>query len=173
MIRVFIYSFIICVLGLAFGWVANYNDVVVLTFLHFRFSASLLTVLSLLILFFGSLAFLWWFFSVLFSVPNALSNYFYKRHKKHGYQALSQGMLAVFAGDSVLAQKMEARVNKYLTGTHEPLVKLLQAQTLSLQNNSASAISLYEEMRKETSTKLAGLYGLFREALKSKAYEAA
>ncbi|WP_273719722.1 MULTISPECIES: heme biosynthesis protein HemY [unclassified Bartonella] len=173
MIRVFVYSFVVCALGLVFGWVANHNGVVVLTFLHFRFSASLLTVLSMLILFFGILALLWWFLSVLFSVPHAVSNYFYKRHKKRGYEALSQGILAVFSGDGVLAQQMEARVDKYLASKDEPLVKLLQAQTLSLQNNSADAIPLYEEMRKETSTKLAGLYGLFREAIKNKAYEAA
>ncbi|MET3559443.1 HemY protein [Bartonella japonica] len=173
MIRVFIYSFVICMLGLAFGWVAHHNGVLVLTFLHFRISASLLTVLSLLILFLGTLAFLGWLLYVLFSLPSTLSNYFYKRHKKHGYEALSKGILAVFAGDSVAAQQMGARVGKYLSDTHEPLVKLLQAQTLSLQNNSSSAISIYEEMRKETPTKLAGLYGLFREAIKNKAYEAA
>ncbi|GAA4657965.1 heme biosynthesis protein HemY [Bartonella pachyuromydis] len=173
MIRVFVYSFVVCALGLLFGWAANHSGVVVLTFLHFRFSASLLTVLSVLILFLGILALLWWFFSVLFAVPHALSHYFYKRHKKRGYEALSQGILAVFSGDSVLAQQMEVRVNKYLAGKDEPLVKLLQAQTLSLQNNSASAIPLYEEMSKETPTKLAGLYGLFREAIKNKAYEAA
>ncbi|WP_336293826.1 heme biosynthesis protein HemY [Bartonella sp. CB169] len=173
MIRVFIYIFVVCVLGLAFGWVANNNGVFVLTFLHFRFSASLLTVLSALILFFATLVLLWWFLSVIFSLSSALSNYFYKRHKKRAYEALSQGILAVFAGDSILAQQMEARVVKYFSGQHEPLVKLLQAQIFSLQNNSARAISLYEEMRKETSTKLAGLYGLFREAIKSEAYEVA
>ncbi|EJF85220.1 heme biosynthesis protein HemY [Candidatus Bartonella washoeensis] len=173
MIRVLIYTFVVCVLGLAFGWVANHNDVFVITFLHFRFSVSLLTLLSALILFFGILVLLWWFLSVLFSIPGALSNYFYKRHQKHGYEALSKGFLAVFAGDGVAAQKMAARVVKYLAGSREPLVKLLQAQTLSLQNNSVRAIGLYEEMRKETPTKLAGLYGLFREAMKTNAYEVA
>ncbi|MET3589125.1 HemY protein [Bartonella silvatica] len=174
MIRVFIYSFVVCMLGLAFGWVAHYyNGVFVLTFLHFRFSASLLTILSVLILFFAALVFLGWCLYVLFSVPRTLSNYFYQRNKKRGYDALSKGILAAFAGDGVLAQQMEARVEKYLVDLHEPLVKFLKAQTLSLQNNSVSAITLYEEMRKETSTKLAALYGLFCEAIKSKAHEAA
>ncbi len=112
-------------------------------------------------------------FICIFSLPRAFSNYLYKRHQKRGYEALSQGLLAVFAGDGILAQEMEAQVIKYLAGKHEPLVKLLQAQTLSLQNNSLRAIGLYEGMRKEAPTKLAGLYGLFREAMKSKAYEAA
>ncbi|WP_317993983.1 heme biosynthesis protein HemY [Bartonella gliris] len=173
MIRILIYTFVVCVLGLAFGWVANHNDVFVITFLHFRFSISLLTLLSAFILFLGIFVLLWWFLSVLFSIPRALSHYFYKRHQKRGYEALSQGVLAVFAGDGVAAQKMVARVEKYLAGNHEPLVKLLQAQTLSLQNNSVRAIGLYEEMKKETPTKLAGLYGLFREAMKTNAYEAA
>ncbi|WP_375684985.1 heme biosynthesis protein HemY [Bartonella sp. TT110JLCBS] len=173
MIRVFIYIFVVCILGLAFTWVANHNGIFVLTFLHFRFSASFLTVLSVLILFFVTLVLLWWLLSFFFSIPSALSNYFYKRHQKRGYEALSKGILATFAGDSMVAQKMEARVAKYLAGKQEPLVKLLQAQTLSLQNNSVRAIGLYEEMRKEDSTKLVGLYGLFREAMKSKAYEAA
>ncbi|WP_455480674.1 heme biosynthesis HemY N-terminal domain-containing protein [Bartonella sp. B12(2025)] len=173
MIRVLIYIFVVCALGLVFGWFANHNGVFVLTFLNFRFSASLLTVLSVLILFFATLVLLWWLLCVIFSIPRTLSNYFYKRHKKRAYKALSQGILAVFAGDGVLAQQMEAQVVKYLADQHEPLVKLLQAQILSLQNDSVRAISLYEEMRKETPTKLAGLYGLFREAMKSKAYEAA
>ncbi|UNE54143.1 heme biosynthesis protein HemY [Bartonella machadoae] len=173
MIRVFIYSFVVCLIGLAFGWVANHNSVLVITFLHFRFSVSLLTLLCAFILLLGVLALLWWLLSALFSVPHALSHYFYQRRKKRGYQALSQGILAVFAGDGVLAQQMEARVSKYFADKQEPLVKLLQAQILSLQNDSVPAINLYEEMRKEAPTQLAGLYGLFREALKSKAYEAA
>ncbi|WP_455476991.1 heme biosynthesis HemY N-terminal domain-containing protein [Bartonella sp. B41] len=173
MIRVVIYAFVLCIFSLVFGWIANHNGIFVITFLHLRFSFSLLTVLSALIFFFGMLVFLWWLFSVTFSVPSILSNYFYKRHKKRGYEALSQGILAVFAGDNILAQKMEARAVKYLSNSHEPLVKFLQAQTLSLQNNSARAISLYEEMRREAPTKLAGLYGLFCEAMNTKAYEAA
>ncbi|QEE08266.1 tetratricopeptide repeat protein [Bartonella kosoyi] len=173
MIRVFIYIFVVCVLGLAFGWVANHNGVFVLTFLNFRFSASLLTVLSVLTLFFVTLVLLWWLFSFFFSIPSALSNYFYKRHQKRGYEALSKGILAAFAGDGMVAQKMEAQVAKYLVGKQDPLVRLLQAQTFSLQNNSVRAISLFEEMRKEDPTKIVGLYGLFREAMKSKAYEAA
>lgn len=173
MIRVFIYTFVVCILGLAFGWVANHNGVFVLTFLNFRFSASLLTVLSVLTLLFVALVLLWWLFSFFFSIPSALSNYFYKRHRKRGYEALSKGILAAFAGDGMVAQRMETQVAKYLAGKQEPLVKLLQAQTFSLQNNSVRAIRLFEEMRKEDPTKIVGLYGLFREAMKSKAYEAA
>ncbi|MBB6158759.1 heme biosynthesis protein HemY [Bartonella doshiae] len=173
MMRVIVYTFILCALGLAFGWVANHNAVFIIMFSHFRFSVSLLTALSVLIMLGGILVILWWLLYTLFSIPRTLSNYFYKRHKKRGYEALSHGILAAFVGDSIVAQKMEARVVKYLAGKHEPLVKLLQAQTSSLQNNSLRAIGLYEEMRKETVTQLAGLYGLFREAMKSKAYEAA
>ncbi|WP_455477869.1 heme biosynthesis HemY N-terminal domain-containing protein [Bartonella sp. B10] len=173
MIRIFVYTFVVCVLGIAFGWIANHNSIFVITFLHLRFSTSLLTVLIILIFLCGALAFLWWLVYIVFSIPSAISNYFYKRHQKRGYEALSQGILAVFAGDSISAKKMEERVVKYLTGHHEPLVKLFQAQTLSLQNNSACAIALYEEMRKEASTRLAGLYGLFREAMNTKAYDAA
>ncbi|MBB4075823.1 HemY protein [Bartonella fuyuanensis] len=173
MIRVFVYTFVVCIFGLVFGWVANHNSVFVLTFLHFRFSASLLTVLSVLILFFATLVLLWWLLSFFFSIPRTLSNYFYKRRKKFGYEALSKGILATSVGDGRMAQKMELQATKYLAGKQEPLVKFLKAQTLSLQNNSVRAISLYEEMRKEDSTKLVGLYGLFREAMKSKAYEAA
>ncbi|WP_332065179.1 heme biosynthesis protein HemY [Bartonella sp. CB189] len=172
MIRIFIYSFVVCVIGLAFGWVANHNSVFVITFLHFRFSVSLLTVLSAVILFFGVLALLFWVLRVIFFAPITLFNYFHKCRQKRGEEALIEGILAVFSGDSVLAQKMEGRAVRYLANNHA-LVKLLQAQTASLQNNSVRAVHFYEEMRKETPTKLAGLYGLFREAMNNKAYEAA
>ncbi|MCZ2203569.1 heme biosynthesis protein HemY [Bartonella sp. A05] len=173
MIRVFIYLFVVCVLGVVCGWVANHNNVIVITFLNTRFAVSFATLIGAFILFLGILAFLWWLLCVVFSIPKVLSNYFHTRHQKHGREALSQGLLAAFAGDYVTAQKMEARVLKYLIENDEPLVKLLQAQIFFLQQNSLRSIGLYEEMRKEPLTRLAGLYGLFREAVNTKAYEAA
>lgn len=138
-----------------------------------RFAVSLATLLGAFVLFLGMLAFLWWLLSVVFSIPSILSNYFHTRHKKCGREALSQGLFAAFAGDYMVAQKMEARVLKYFAGNNEPLVKLLQAQIFFLQQNPLRSIELYEDMRKEPMTKLAGLYGLFREAVNTKAYEAA
>ncbi|MCZ2327876.1 heme biosynthesis protein HemY [Bartonella sp. F02] len=173
MVRIFIYIFIVCILGTAFAWIANHNDVLVITFLHYRLTISLLTLLSAFIFLLGIFMLLWWFLGIVFSIPSGLSNYFYARQQKQGREALSRGFLAVFAGDCGTAQKMEGRALKYLAKNHEPLIKLLQAQILFLQKNSKDAIELYEEMRENSSTKLAGLYGLFREAMNAKAYDAA
>lgn len=173
MIRIFVYIFSVCILGIAFGWVANHNTSLIVTFPNFRLTVSAVTLLSAVILFWGIGAFLWFFFRTVFSIPRRLSSYFYGRREKRGREALSQGLLAVFSGDYVTAQKMEARALKYPTGSYEPLVKLLQAQNLFLQKNSTGSTKLYEEMRREESTKLVGLYGLFREAMNAKAYEKA
>ncbi|AGF75109.1 putative DNA-binding protein [Bartonella australis AUST/NH1] len=173
MIRIFVYIFIVCVLGIVFGWVANHNGILVITFPHLRLTVSLLTALIAFVFLLAVLVFLWWLLGVIVSVPRVLSNYFRVRHEKRGHEALSQGLIAVFAGDYVTARKMEECTLKYLEGNQEPLVKLLQAQTLLLQTDSIRAIRFYEELKKEAPTRLAGLYGLFREAVNAKAYEAA
>ncbi|KEG18022.1 heme biosynthesis protein HemY [Bartonella bacilliformis] len=173
MIRVVVYSFAVCVLGALFGWVANHNSIVVITFLQTRFAISLLTLLSVSIVLLVMLALVWWLLRGLFFAPNALRRYFSTRRQKKGREALSQGLLAVFSGDYVTAKKMETCALKYLANNHEPLMKLLQAQTLFLQKDSIRAIGFYEEMRQETPTKLAGLYGLYREAVAMKEDEAA
>ncbi|EJF92034.1 heme biosynthesis protein HemY [Bartonella melophagi] len=170
MIRVFIYIFVVCVLGAAFGWVISHNSVVTITFMHTRLSISLLAFFSIFIVFLGIL---WGLLYVVCFAPGAFYNYFYTRRQRRGREALSQGLLAAFIGDHLTAQKMETRALKYLEENCEPLIKLLQAQTLVLQKDSVRAIHLYEEMRQKKSTKLAGLYGLFCEAMNTKTYEAA
>ncbi len=170
MIRVFIYIFVVCILGGAFGWVIGHNSVVTITFMQMRLSISLLAFFSTFIIFLGIL---WWLLYLICFAPGALYNYFYTRRQRRGREALSQGLLAAFVGDHLTARKMEIQTLKYLEENHEPLIKLLQAQTLVLQKDSIGAIHLYEEMRQKKLTKLAGLYGLFREAMDTKAYEAA
>ncbi|MFT4346638.1 heme biosynthesis protein HemY [Bartonella ancashensis] len=173
MMRIILYSVVVCLVSAVFGWVASYNGIVVITALQTRISFSLLTFFSLSIVFLITLIFLWWFLQSLFSAPKVLYNYFYARRQKKCREALSEGLLAVFAGDYVTAQKMEQRSLKYFSGEHDPLMKLLQAHTLFLQKDSARSISFYENMKKEESTRLAGLYGLFREAVSMNAHEVA
>ncbi|ATO57989.1 heme biosynthesis protein HemY [Bartonella sp. 1-1C] len=173
MIRIFIYIFVVCVIGAIFSWGANNNSFLVITFLQMRFTVSLLTIISGLVILLMVLVFLWKFFRIIFSIPRTLYRFFSGRYQECGRKALTQGLLAAFAGDYAAAQKMERRALKYLIKDYEPLIKLLRAQILSLQKNSMKAIALYEEMQKDEPTKLAGLYGLFREAMNTKAYDVA
>ncbi|CBI76998.1 conserved protein of unknown function [Bartonella clarridgeiae 73] len=173
MIRIFIYVFVVCVIGAVFSWCANNNSFLVITFLQMRFTVSLLTIVSGLVILLAILVFLWKFFRIIFSIPRSLYSFFSRHYQKQGGKALTQGLLAAFAGDYMTAQKMEVRALRYLVKDYEPLIKLLRAQILFLQKDSMNAIVLYEEMKKEELTKLAGFYGLFREAINTKAYDIA
>ncbi|WP_407965460.1 heme biosynthesis protein HemY [Bartonella sp. C271] len=173
MIRIFIYIFAVCAIGAVFSWGANNNNFLVITFLQMRFTVSLLTIISGLVILLTILVFLWKFFGIIFSIPGTLYSFFSGCYQEYGRKALIKGLLAVSAGDYIAAQKMEIRALKYLVKDYEPLIKLLRAQILSLQKDSMKAIALYEEMQKEEPTKLAGLYGLFREAINTKAYDVA
>ncbi|AQX28548.1 MULTISPECIES: heme biosynthesis protein HemY [unclassified Bartonella] len=173
MIRIFIYVFVVCVIGAIFSWCANNNSFLVITFLQMRFTVSLLTIISGLVILLVILVFLWKFFRIIFSLPRNLYSFFSRRYQKQSSKALTQGLLAAFAGDYIAAQKMEVRALRRLVKDYEPLIKLLRAQILSLQKNSMNAIALYEEMKRDEPTKLAGLYGLFREAMNMKAYDVA
>ncbi|MHC5306005.1 heme biosynthesis HemY N-terminal domain-containing protein [Bartonella sp. LJL80] len=173
MVRVLLYILLVAVVGGAFAWVANNPGDIVMTFGANRVTVSVLTAVALLVLFIIVALCVIWLLRMVFSTPKNISRHFEKQRLEKGHEALSNGLLAVLSGDLDTARRMKSRVSKYLDSRNEPLVNYLEAQTLLLENDTPNAIRLYEEMSKQPQTRLAGLHGLFREAIKSGAFEAA
>jgi HemY protein len=78
--------------------------------------------------------------------------------QRRGYQALSQGLLAVAAGDSVRAEKLAKKAKTLLDDPALPL--LLSVQAAQLKGDQAAAAQGLEAMLALPETEFAGLRGL-------------
>ncbi|WP_295894597.1 heme biosynthesis HemY N-terminal domain-containing protein [uncultured Bartonella sp.] len=173
MVRILFYILVIAILGAGFAWLANNPGNLVMTFGASRVTISVLTAVIAFVMLVVVVLFLMWLLKTVFSAPHKLSRHFEEQRQKKGHQALSSGLLAVLSGDADTAKRMNKRVFRYLDSENEPLAKLLEAKTLLIENDVPNAVRVYEEMCKSPKTQLAGLHGLYCEALKSGAYEAA
>lgn len=85
-----------------------------------------------------------------------------ERKKRKGFEALSQGLLAITAGDHKSADYHAKDALRLLP--NEPLTLLLSAQSQQLQGNITGAERSFRSMLEKPETKLIGLKGLHFEA---------
>ncbi|EJF91544.1 heme biosynthesis protein HemY [Bartonella tamiae] len=173
MIRVLLYVILVACIGAGFAWIASNPSDLVMTFGDHRITFSLLTAVTIFAIVLVVLWLLTRILRLLFATPKNIARHFDQQRQKKGQETLSNGLLAVLSGDVDTARRMNKRALKYLGDQKEPLVKLLEAKTHLLENDIPQAIRLYEQMSKDPKTRLVGLYGLYQEAIKSNAYEAA
>lgn len=90
-----------------------------------------------------------------------------------GYQSLSTGLIAAGAGDAEAARRMAKQAGTLLDPDLEPMIKLLEVQTAMLEGRSDDARKAFEAMVEDPETRLLGLRGLYIEAQRMGAREAA
>ena len=88
-----------------------------------------------------------------------------ERRRRKGYQALTQGMVAVAAGDSELADKLSRKADALLE--EPPLTMLLSAQAAQLKGDDTAARRYFEAMLENPETRFFGLRGLLMQAQRS------
>jgi HemY protein len=116
---------------------------------------------------------LWWIVGVVWTSPYSVRRYFRARKRDRGYQALSTGLIAAGAGNALLARKMSLRTRGLLSADQEPLIHLLDAQALLIEGKNDEARRKFEEMAEDPETRELGLRGLYMEARRLGANEAA
>jgi HemY protein len=87
-----------------------------------------------------------------------------ERRRREGYRALTQGMVAVAAGDAEEAQKLARRADSLLA--EPPLTLLLSAQAAQLTGNERAAANYFTAMLERPETEFLGLRGLIMQALR-------
>lgn len=93
----------------------------------------------------------------------ALSRYFDRSRERKGFEALSQGMLALAAGEGRLALAKASKAEKYL---HKPeLTNLLTAQAAEMCGDRKTAETVYKRLLKDDSTRFVGVRGLLKHKL--------
>ncbi len=124
-----------------------------------------LSVFQAVVLMLVALALLWLLASLLRSLlqsPQSVTRFFNKRRQQQGLEALTSGMIAVGAGDRMLAARYATQASRALP--NEPLTDLLRAQTAQLAGDRKTAQRVYEQMLLSPQTELLGLRGLYLDA---------
>ncbi len=93
------------------------------------------------------------------------------RKDERGRQAISRGLLAIAAGDLRNAELSAREAAK--RAPNAPLTALLQAQAAQLKGERDTARNVFTAMLEAPETRIAGLHGLFIEAEREGALEAA
>ncbi len=93
----------------------------------------------------------------------AVSRYFARSRERKGYEALSEGMLAVASGEGRLAQDKAARAAKLLDNAQA--TSLLAAQAAEIAGDNARAAEIYRGLLSDARTRFVGVRGLLRQKL--------
>ncbi|MBF9034972.1 tetratricopeptide repeat protein [Rhodobacterales bacterium HKCCE2091] len=93
----------------------------------------------------------------------AISRYFNRRAEKRGYDALSDGIMALAAGEGRLAIRKAQRAESYL---HRPdLTNLVIAQGAEMVGDTALATETLKQMVQHDRTRFVGIRGLIKQKL--------
>jgi HemY protein len=162
MVRLLIFLAALALAALGLTWFANNPGVVDVTWRGHEYEVSLMVALGAVIALAIAIAIVWGVLRFVFRLPSLVSIGAKARRREKGFQALSRGMIAVGAGDARAAAKHSADASRLIG--HEPMAKLLKAQSAQLSGNTAGAVAAYTAMLEHHETHGLGLRGLHIEA---------
>jgi len=162
MVRLLIFLAALAIAALGLTWFANNPGVVDVTWRGHEYEVSLMVALGAVIALAIAIAIVWGVLRFVFRLPSLVSIGAKARRREKGFQALSRGMIAVGAGDARAAAKHSADASRLIG--HEPMAKLLKAQSAQLSGNTAGAVAAYTAMLEHHETHGLGLRGLHIEA---------
>ena len=93
----------------------------------------------------------------------AISRYFDRNRERKGFQALSEGLMALAAGEGRLALNRAIKAEKYLADPH--LTTLLVAQAAESVGDTGRATEAYKELLSSETTRFVAIRGLIRQKL--------
>ncbi len=106
---------------------------------------------------------LFWIVSRMVGSPRVFLRRRRERRRRSGYRALTQGMVAVAAGDPHEAQRYARKAEALLADP--PLTLLLSAQAAQLEGDDTAAKKFFTAMLDRPETEFLGLRGLLNQAL--------
>ena len=93
----------------------------------------------------------------------AITRYFSKNRERKGYQALSEGMMALASGDGSSAMNKAAKAEKYLAKPE--LTNLLTAQAAEMAGDHRKAEETYKKLVQNEATRFVGVRGIMKQKL--------
>lgn len=133
------------------------------------------TSTSVLVVLVGIFLVLWTFgyrfWRAFVSVPRVFRRYKIAANRENGYRAVTQGLVAVAAGDGRTAEKYAKRAEDMIPGT--PLTRLLVAQTALMNGNAPKARREFAELLEDNDAAFFGVRGLLTDTLNQGNYREA
>lgn len=93
----------------------------------------------------------------------AISRYFTRNRERRGFDALSEGMMALASGEGRLAMSKAAKAERYLNKPE--LTNLLTAQAAEMTGDRKKAEEVYKRLLKDDRTRFVGVRGLLKQKL--------
>ena len=171
MLKFLILVGVLFAIALGFHWLKDASGEVVLTLGETAYALDLTIAVIGLLLGFLVAAGLLWFIQELLTSPRRIALGWRKRNQERGRAAISQGLIAVAAGDLRAAERAMQDASRRTPDL--PLARLLQAQTAQLRGDRAAARQVFQEMTEAPETRIAGLRGLYVDAEREGEQEAA
>jgi HemY protein len=171
MIRVVLYLLGVAAVATGMSWLADRPGSMVISWEGYEVETSVFRAVVLLSLFLAFAIFAWSLLRQIWQSPAVLGNYFTRRRQERGLDALSSGIIAIGAGDRMLATRYAVQARKALP--NEPLTQLLRAQAAQLSGDRSTSRRIFEAMLGQPDTEQLGLRGLFLEAQREGEEEAA
>jgi HemY protein len=172
-LKVLFFLALILAAGFGFSWIADRPGDISLVWEGQSYQTTLLVAVTALVALVALVMAFWWVIRTLWTSPHSVRRFFRARKRDRGYQALSTGLIAAGAGNALLARKMSARARGLIRADQEPLIRVLDAQTALIEGRHDEARRLYQEMSDDPETRELGLRGLYVEANRLGAHEAA
>src|SRR5690606_21509855 len=173
MIRLFVFILIVLAFGWGFSWLADRPGLITITWQDHLIETSLMVAATVIAALVVSIMILWWLVQLVWTSPHSVRRYFRSRKRDRGYQALSTGLIAAGAGNAIMARKMSIRTQSLLRADQEPLIHLLDAQAALIEGKHDEARAKFERMAEDPEPRELGLRGLYMEARRLGADEAA
>jgi HemY protein len=93
----------------------------------------------------------------------AISRYFDRNRERKGYEALSEGMMALASGEGHLAMTKASRAERYLDSPK--LTNLLTAQAAEMAGDRRKAEATYKKLLADDMTRFVGVRGILKQKL--------
>jgi HemY protein len=168
--KIILFIALIAALTLIAGTLIEASGGVQITVLGFEFSLAPLqaTILALVLLFLGWVllkvaSFMMAVLRFINGDDTAVSRYFNRNRERKGFQALSEGMMALASGEGRLALVKAAKAERYLA--QPDLTNLLTAQAAEMVGDRRKAEAVYKQLVQNSATRFVGVRGIMKQKL--------
>ena len=161
--RAVVFVVLAALAALAAFWLAEHPGRVSIEWLGYRMEPPIgILVLAGVVLSIAVIV-LYRVITLILGTPGSIGRAFSSSRRKRGFKALSQGMVAVAAGDAQEAARWARKADNLLEDP--PLTLLLSAQAAQLGGDERAAEKYFNAMLEKPETRFLGLRGLLRQAL--------
>ncbi len=171
LLKILVFVGVVLALAWGAGWLLEYDGAGLrLTFngQEFTFTAlqAVLALLALLVALWVLLKVVSFLVALLRFVngdETAISRYFDRNRERKGFQALSDGLMALASGEGKLAMAKAAKADRYLNKPE--LTNLLTAQAAEMVGDRDKAESVYKKLVTNEKTRFVGVRGVMKQRL--------